>query len=51
MHDLFLQSFDYCMRCTEQNVHRKLLPIKTFTAWIVDFFGVVSLQSEQTFSP
>ena len=33
----FLQSFDYCMRCTEQNVHRKLLPIKTFTAWIVDF--------------
>ena len=35
--DLLLQSFDYCTRCVEQNVHRKLLPIKTFTAWIVDF--------------
>ena len=34
--DLFLQFCDYCMRCAGHYVHRKL-PIKTFTAWIVDF--------------
>ena len=38
------------MRCTEQNVHRKLLPIKTFTAWIVDLLELFRY-NKQTFSP